>query len=50
MLLFSTAKEVVWIKKFMTELGVTPSIANPMDVYCDNNWVIVQANEPRSHK
>ena len=38
------------MKKFITELGVVPSIANPMDLYCDNNGAIAQAKEPRSHQ
>ena len=44
------AKEVVWIKKFITDLEVVPSITNPVDVYCDNNGAIAQAKEPRSHQ
>src|SRR5436853_53335 len=44
------AKEGVWIKKFITELGVVPSIADPADVYCDNNGAIAQAKEPGSHQ
>ncbi len=45
----NAAKEAVWIKKFVTELGVVPSIADPVDLYCDNNGVIAQAEKPRSH-
>ena len=44
------AKEAVWIKKFITDLGVVPSNTNPIDVYCDNNGAIAQAKEPRSHQ
>ncbi|KAK9018648.1 hypothetical protein V6N11_001618 [Hibiscus sabdariffa] len=44
------AKEAVWIKKFVTELGVVPSISDAMELYCDNNGAIAQANEPRSHQ
>ena len=33
-------KEAVWIKKFITDHEVVPSIANPVDVYCDNNGAI----------
>ena len=44
------AKEAVWIKKFITDLKVVPSITNPVDVYCDNNGAIAQAKEPRSHQ
>ncbi|KAK9034773.1 hypothetical protein V6N11_076830 [Hibiscus sabdariffa] len=44
------AKEAVWIKKFIIELGVIPSIADAVDLYCDNNGAIAQAKEPISHQ
>ncbi|KAK8971909.1 hypothetical protein V6N11_027676 [Hibiscus sabdariffa] len=44
------AKEAVWIKKFISELGVVPSISDAMELYCDNNGAIAQAKEPRSHQ
>ncbi|XP_071920682.1 secreted RxLR effector protein 161-like [Coffea arabica] len=44
------AKEAVWIKKFVTELGVVPTIVDPVTLYCDNNGAIAQAKEPRSHQ
>ncbi|KAL8116619.1 hypothetical protein AgCh_022965 [Apium graveolens] len=37
------AKEAVWIRKFISDLGVVPSIADPIDLYCDNNGAIAQA-------
>jgi hypothetical protein len=30
-------KEVVWIRNFVSELGVVPSASSPMDLYCDNS-------------
>ncbi|VFQ98681.1 unnamed protein product [Cuscuta campestris] len=44
------AKEGVWLKNFITELGVVPSIKNPIPLFCDNNGAIAQAKEPRSHQ
>lgn len=44
------AKEVVWIKKFITELEVLPEIKNGVMVYCDNTGAIAQSKEPRSHQ
>ena len=44
------AKEAVWIKKFIIELGVVPSITNLVNLYYDNNGVIAQAKEPRLHQ
>ncbi|KAK8685894.1 hypothetical protein V6N13_124926 [Hibiscus sabdariffa] len=43
-------KEDVWIKEFISELGVIPSISDAVDLYCDNNGAIAQAKEPRSHQ
>ena len=37
------------MKKFITELGVVPSIAHAVDLYCDNSGAIAQAKEPRAH-
>ena len=36
------AKEAVWIKKFITELGVVPNIVDPVLLYYDNNGAIMQ--------
>ena len=44
------AKEAIWIKKFITELGVVLSILDPADLFCDNNGAIAQAKETRSHQ
>ena len=44
------AKEAVWMKKFITDLGVVPGDSNPIPLLCDNNGAIAQAKEPRSHQ
>jgi hypothetical protein len=44
------AKEAVWIRNFVSELGVVPSASSPMDLHCDNSGDIAQAKEPSSHK
>ena len=44
------AKEAVWIRKFVSELGVVPSASDPVDLYYDNSGVIAQAKKPRSHQ
>jgi hypothetical protein len=46
----SEAAEGVWIRKFLSELGVFPSVSSPLDLYCDNNGAIPQAKEPRNHQ
>jgi hypothetical protein len=44
------AKKVVWIRNFVSVLGVVPSASNPMDLYCDNSGAIVKVKEHRAHK
>jgi hypothetical protein len=44
------AKKPVWIKKFISELGVVPSAFSHKHLYCDNSGAIVQEKEPRAHK
>ncbi|KAL0427304.1 UNVERIFIED_CONTAM: Retrovirus-related Pol polyprotein from transposon RE2 [Sesamum latifolium] len=43
------AKEAVWMKNYIQELGMVPSIAEPVVTFCDNNGAIAQAKKPRSH-
>jgi hypothetical protein len=31
------AKEAIWIRNFVSELGVVPSACSPIDLYCDNS-------------
>lgn len=44
------AKEAVWMKKFIQDLGVVPSIANPIEIFCDNEGAVALAKEPRAHR
>ena len=44
------AKEGVWIRKFLIELGVFPNASSPLGLYCDNSGAIAQAKEPRNHE
>ncbi|KAL0394390.1 UNVERIFIED_CONTAM: Retrovirus-related Pol polyprotein from transposon RE2 [Sesamum latifolium] len=43
------AKEAVWMKNYIQELGVVPSIVEPVVIFYDNNGAIAQAKESRSH-
>ena len=44
------AKEGVWVKKFITDLGVVPGSEEPISLYYDNNGVITQIKEHESHQ
>nr|GEY83673.1 hypothetical protein [Tanacetum cinerariifolium] len=42
---FNASKEVVWVRKFISGLGVVPTIEEPISMYCDNTRAIAIANE-----
>ena len=44
------ANEGVWMKEFISDLGVIPSASGPMKIFCDNTGAITLAKESRFHK
>nr|GFB91452.1 retrovirus-related Pol polyprotein from transposon TNT 1-94 [Tanacetum cinerariifolium] len=42
---FDASKEAVWVRKFISGLGVVPTIKEPISMYCDNTGEIAIANE-----
>ena len=44
------ANEGVWMKEFISNLGVIPSASGPMKIFFDNTGAIVLAKESRFHK
>nr|GEX14477.1 retrotransposon protein, putative, Ty1-copia subclass [Tanacetum cinerariifolium] len=47
---FDASKEVVWVRKFISGLGVVPTIKEPISMYCNNTRAISIANESRITK
>ena len=43
------AKEAIWLKNFIGDLGVVPAIKEPMEIFCDSESVVALAKEPRDH-
>jgi hypothetical protein len=43
------SREGVWIRNFITKLGVVPSALDPLEILCDNSGAIAMAKEPRYH-
>ncbi|GJX79144.1 hypothetical protein Tco_0327293 [Tanacetum coccineum] len=41
------SKEAVWVRKFISGLGVVPTIEEPINMYCDNTRAITITNEFR---
>ena len=44
------AKEAVWLKKFLFDLGVMRMEQVPITLFCDNSGVVTQSKDPRNHK
>ena len=44
------ANKGVWMKEFISDLGVIPSASGPMKIFCDNTGAIALAKESRFHK
>nr|GEW92498.1 hypothetical protein [Tanacetum cinerariifolium] len=42
---FDESKEAVWIQKFISRLGVVPTIEEPINLYCDNTRAITIAKD-----
>ncbi|GJS32525.1 retrotransposon protein, putative, ty1-copia subclass [Tanacetum coccineum] len=44
------AMEVVWIRKFISGLGIVPTINEHLNMYCNNSAAVHYANEPGVQK
>ena len=44
------AKEAVWLKKFLSDLGVMRMEQVPITLFCDNSGAVAQSKDPRNHK
>nr|GEU69992.1 retrotransposon protein, putative, Ty1-copia subclass [Tanacetum cinerariifolium] len=42
---FEASEEVVWIRKFISGLGVVPTVEEPINMYCDNTRGIAIAKD-----
>ena len=43
------SKEAIWLRNFIGDLGVIPSIKDPMEIFCDNGGAVALTKEPRDH-
>ena len=43
-------KKVVWLKKFLFDLGVLRMEQVPITLFYDNSGAVVQSKDPRNHK
>nr|GEZ19595.1 retrotransposon protein, putative, Ty1-copia subclass [Tanacetum cinerariifolium] len=42
---YDASKEAVWIRKYISKLGIVPTIEEPIKIYCDNIGSIAIAKE-----
>ncbi|GKA68190.1 hypothetical protein Tco_0768107 [Tanacetum coccineum] len=47
---YDASKEAVWVRKFISGLGIVPTTEEPINMYCDNTGAIAIANESRIAK
>ncbi|GJV39188.1 hypothetical protein Tco_1417628 [Tanacetum coccineum] len=47
---YDASKEAVWVRKFISGLGIVPTIEEPINMYCDNTRAITIANESGINK
>ncbi|KAJ9554596.1 hypothetical protein OSB04_018641 [Centaurea solstitialis] len=43
------AKEATWLQNFIGDLGVVPTINEPIEIFCDNTGAVALTKEPKDH-
>ncbi|GKA40892.1 hypothetical protein Tco_0733485, partial [Tanacetum coccineum] len=43
------SKEAIWMKNFNGDLGVVPTVQDPIEIFCDNESAVVLTKEPKDH-
>ena len=46
----NAVKKAMWLRKFINEFGVAPSLDGSVLLYCDKTGTIAQAKESKSHQ
>ena len=44
------AKEAVWLKKFLSDLGIVRIEKVSITLFCNNSGAVAQSKDPRNHK
>ena len=47
---YEAPKEAVWLKKFLSDLGVMRMKQVLITLFCDNSGAVAQSKDPRNHK
>ncbi|GJX59110.1 hypothetical protein Tco_0290500 [Tanacetum coccineum] len=43
------SKEAIWMKNFIGDLGVVPTVQDPIEISCNNESVVALTKEPKDH-
>nr|GEU66661.1 retrotransposon protein, putative, Ty1-copia subclass [Tanacetum cinerariifolium] len=43
------SKEPIWMKNFIRDLGVVPTVQDPIEIFCDNKSAVAFTKEPKDH-
>ncbi|GJU11290.1 hypothetical protein Tco_1133686 [Tanacetum coccineum] len=41
------SKEAIWMKNFIGDLGVVPTVQDPIEIFCDNESAVALTKEPK---
>nr|GEU99737.1 hypothetical protein [Tanacetum cinerariifolium] len=44
------SKEAIWMKNFIRDIGVVPTLQDPIEIFCDNESVVALTKEHKDHK
>ena len=47
---YEAVKEAIWLKKFLSNLGVVRIEQVPITLFCDNSGAVAKSTDPRNHK
>ncbi|GKE03802.1 retrotransposon protein, putative, ty1-copia subclass [Tanacetum coccineum] len=43
------SKEAIWMKNFIGDLGVVPTVQDPIEIFCDNGSAVALTKGPKDH-
>ncbi|GJU56483.1 retrotransposon protein, putative, ty1-copia subclass [Tanacetum coccineum] len=43
------SKEAIWMKNFIGDLRVVPTVQDPIEIFCDNESAVALTKEPKDH-
>ncbi|GKC13295.1 retrotransposon protein, putative, ty1-copia subclass [Tanacetum coccineum] len=46
---YEASKEAIWMKNFIEDLGVVPTVQDPIEIFFDNESVVALTKEPKDH-